>query len=47
MSKKIYRCRYCKSKANKYATICSSCSVKLKLIRKIQKMIRDMVEREE
>lgn len=44
MSEKEYLCRYCGRKAMKYATICSGCSKKLKLVRKLLKMVKDTAE---
>lgn len=43
--KKEYRCKYCGTNAvPKYSNICASCTIRLRLIRKMQKMIRDTVE---
>jgi RNA polymerase-binding transcription factor DksA len=36
---KEYRCKYCGVKVTKYATICSTCNTKLKLIRQIKQML--------
>lgn len=46
MKKKEYRCKYCgTTSVAKYASICANCSVKLRLVRKMQQMIRDTAER--
>ena len=39
MEQKEYRCKYCGAKVVKYATVCSGCSAKLKLIRQIKAIL--------
>lgn len=39
------RCKYCGNKAQNNGFICSECRVKLKLVRKMQQMIKDTFER--
>lgn len=37
-----YRCRYCGAKVGQYMTICGECSKKLKLVRQLQQLLREM-----
>lgn len=43
--KKHGNCKYCGCVLGEYQTICGNCKQKLKLILKMQKMIRDTAER--
>jgi DNA-directed RNA polymerase subunit RPC12/RpoP len=42
---KEYRCKYCGSKVQKYAKICTGCNTKLKLIRQIKAMLSGAKEK--
>lgn len=44
MGKAKYICKYCGSKNNGAAGICSNCCIKLKLVRKMQRMVREYKE---
>jgi predicted amidophosphoribosyltransferase len=46
MSQKEYVCRYCGVKVSKYATICSECSKKLKRVRELKQILKEIKKRE-